>query len=207
MSTPSTKKTPMNAIQARLESPRFQRTLLWLGALVLVAGIALLISRFVGGSDTTSVQPAKNFHPTLPTRSYTLKNRDGVVVKHYAQLDPQIKANIRTFIATAVARRDLGRSWDVVAPSLKRGYTKKSWSHASALPIVPYPVAKLGEVSYTLRYATNKEILADVGLTAPSRAHMRPTTFAIGLVPSGHGVHKWLVNYWMPRWSPLIPQA
>jgi hypothetical protein len=197
----------MNTIQARLESPRFQRTLLWLGALVLAAGIVALVAKLVGGSDTTSVQPARSFHPKLPTPTYTLKNRDGVVVKRYAQLDPEVKASIRTFIATAVERRNLGRSWNVVAPSLKKGYTKKSWSHAKALPIVPYPVARLGAVSYSLRYATDKEIMVDAGLTAPKRLHMRPTTFSIGLAPSGRGAHKWLVDYWMPRWTPLIPQA
>jgi len=197
----------MNAIQARLDSPRFQRTLLGLGALVLLAGIVMVIARFVGGNDTTSVQPAPTFHPKLPTPTYTLKNREGVAVKRYAQLDPEIKATIRTFIGSAVERRDLGRSWDVVAPSLRKGYTKKSWSHATALPIVPYPVAKLSGVDYSLRYATDKEIMVEAGLTAPKRFHMRPTTFSIGLVPSGRGVHKWLVDYWMPHWSPLIPQA
>ena len=41
----------MQAIQSAFSSARFNRILLWLGAAVLAAGIALVIVKFVGGSD------------------------------------------------------------------------------------------------------------------------------------------------------------
>jgi hypothetical protein len=37
---------------------------------------------------------------------------------------------------------------------------------------------------------------------APQRYGMRPTTFQLGLVPVGK---KWLVDYFMPRWTPPVP--
>jgi hypothetical protein len=35
---------------------------------------------------------------------------------------------------------------------------------------------------------------------------MRPVAFQLGLVARGKGAGRhWLVNYWMPRWTPPIP--
>jgi hypothetical protein len=193
-------------VASRLASPRFQRTLFWLGALVLCAGVVVLMIEFVGGSDKTTVNPDKGFKPTLPVKEHALKNHHGVTVHYYEQLDPQIKATIRRFIATAVERKHLGRAWAVVAPSMKHGYTKVSWSHAKALPVVPFPVGNLDRISYTLQEATDHEILilADV---SPDRKHSHAAVFQIGLSPVGHGARRWLVDYWMPRWTPLVPQS
>jgi hypothetical protein len=59
---------------------------------------------------------------------------------------------------------------------------------------------------YYLDYASTKEILLEVGVSAPRAKKMRPTAFQLGLVPRGKGGQKhWLVNYWMPRWTPPIP--
>jgi len=55
-------------------------------------------------------------------------------------------------------------------------------------------------------YASDQEILIEVGLFAPERYKMRATTFQLGLVPVGDGANKkWLVDYFMPRWTPQLP--
>ena len=130
----------------------------------------------------------------------------GVVVHYYEQLDPEIKATIRRFIGTAVERKHLGRAWAVIAPSMKHGYTKVTWSHAKALPVIPYPVGNLDRINYTLEEATDQEILllADV---SPKKLKAHTAVFQIGLSPVGHGTRKWLVDYWMPHWTPLVPQS
>jgi hypothetical protein len=33
----------------------------------------------------------------------------------------------------------------------------------------------------------------------------RPVTFQLGLVPGAH--KRWLVDYWMPRWTPPVQQG
>jgi hypothetical protein len=192
---------------SRFQSARFQRIVFRVGALVLIAGVVALTIEFAGGSDKTSVKPDKGFRPTLPVKTHALRNHHGVTVHYYEQLDPEIKATIRRFIATAVERKHLGRAWDVIAPSMKHGYTKVTWAHAKALPVIPYPVGDVNRVSYWLREATDQEILLDAGVSAPERLKLKAVTFTIGLVPVGRGIHRWLVDYWMPRWDPILPEG
>jgi hypothetical protein len=196
----------MNSIQTALSSARFNRIMLGLGVLVLAAGALTLILKIAGGSDNTNVNPSKGFVPTLPAKTIPLKNSHGVTVRTFEQLDPQVKSNIRTFLGTVVPRRNVGRSWSVIAPEVKAGYTYKKWTHANALPVNYYPVDNVNNINYYLDEATSNEILVEVGLSAPAKYGMRPTTFQLGLVPVGKGAKaKWLVNYFMPRWTPPIP--
>jgi hypothetical protein len=196
----------MNSIQTALSSARFNRIMLALGVLVLAAGAMTLVFKLAGGSDGTDVNPSPGFVPTLPAKTVPLKNSQGITVRTFEQLDPDIRGRIRTFLATVVPRRNIGRSWDVVAPSVKAGYTYKKWTHADALPVNFYPVDDVKTAKYYLDEANTQDILIDVGLSAPAKFGMRPTTFQLGLVPVGKGAKaKWLVNYFMPRWTPPIP--
>jgi hypothetical protein len=196
----------MNTIQTALSSPRLNRILLGLGVAVLAAGALALVLTLVGGSDKTTTKPDAGFKPQLPAKSVPLKNSDGVTVKTFTQLDPEVRSTVRTFIATAVARRHLDESWKVIAPSMRSGYTFTQWSKADELPIIPYPVDNVDRAQYYLDYASTQEILIEVGLSAPKGAGIRPTTFQLALVPVGKGSDQhWLVNYWMPRWTPPIP--
>ena len=197
----------MNAVDTALNSPRFHRYLLGFGVLVLAAGALALTMALVGGSDKTSAKPDKGFHPTLPAKSTPLRNSDGVTVKTFSQLDQQVHSAITTFIATAVARKDIGSSWDVVAPELRSGYTKASWTRGDQLPVIPYPGVDTKHIQYFLDYASTREILLEVGLAGKPGISTRPVTFQLGLIPVGKGSAKrWLVNYWMPRWTPPVPQ-
>jgi hypothetical protein len=197
----------MNAVQTALNSPRFNRYLLWFGVAVLAAGAIALVVAFAGGSDKTSPNPDKGFKPALPGKSSPLKNGQGVTIKTYSQLDNQIRSAISTFIGTVVARQHVEDSWPVISPSLRAGYTFKQWKQATALPVIPYPGVDTKHIQYYLDYATNKEILLEVGLAGKPGVTTRPVTFQLGLVPAGKGSNaRWLVNYWMPRWTPPVPQ-
>jgi hypothetical protein len=197
----------MNTIQTALSSARFNRLILWIGVGVFAVGAAVLVFKLAGGSDATNANPDKGFHPQLPKTAIPLKNSNGVLIKTFWQIDPQVRQTIRTFLVAGAARRNQGLAWQVVAPSVKQGYTYKSWSKANALPINYYPVDDVTRAQYYLDYASTQEILIEVGLSAPKRYQMRPTTFQLGLVPVGKGAHvKWLVDYFMPRWTPPVPQ-
>jgi hypothetical protein len=196
----------MNSVATTLNSPRFQRYLLWFGVAVLAVGAAALVFTVVGGSDNkTNANPDKGFHPALPAKSVPLRNGDGVLIKTYTQLDPQIRSAVKTFIGSAVARQHVDQSWDVVAPTLKAGYTPAQWKKANDLPVVPYPGVDTKHIQYYLDYASTKEILVEVGLAGKPGVSTRPVTFQLGLVPGEGG--RWLVDYWMPRWTPPIQQG
>lgn len=197
----------MESVATTLQSPRFQRYLLWVGVIVLAVGAAALVFAFAKGSDTkTHINPDKGFHPTLPKAAVPLKNANGATIKTFSQLDPRIRSDIKKFIGTAVARKHLAASWAVIAPSLRAGYTQKTWAKGDELPVVPYPGVDTKHVQYYLDYASTKEILIEVGLAGKPGVSTRPVTFQLGLVPAGTGSgHHWLVDYWMPRWTPPVP--
>jgi len=192
----------MNAVETALSSPKVHRYLLWVGVAVLAAGVIAAIMTFAGGSDKNHANPDKDFHPSLPAKSVALKNADGVTIKTFSQLDPQARSAITTFISTVVARKHLDASWSVLAPSLRAGYTRTQWSSGGDLPVVPYPGVDVKHIQYYLDYASTKEILVEVGLAGKPGVSTRPVTFQLGLVPVGK---KWLVDYWMPRWTPPVP--
>jgi hypothetical protein len=196
----------MSVFQTALSSARFNRALMWVSALVLAAGVAFLVISLLPDNKGGQVNPDKGFVPQLPAKSSPLTNAQGERITAFEQLDPEVRTTIRTFLATAVARKHLDKSWAVIAPSMKKGYTFSQWSNAKALPVVPYPIADVDSTQYYLDYASTKEILLEVGVSAPRAKKMRPTAFQLGLVPRGKGVQKhWLVNYWMPRWTPPVP--
>jgi hypothetical protein len=195
----------MNSFAETFNSPRFQRYLLWFGLAVLAAGAAALIVVIVDGQNGASTKADSGSHSTLPAKSVPLRNSDGVLVKTYQQLDPTIRDSVKTFISTAVAREHVDRSWGVVAPNLKAGYTKAQWAKADDLPVVPYPGVDPTHVRYQLDNASTKEILVEVGLSGKPGVRTRPVTFELGLVPARNG--HWLVDYWMPRSTQQVPQG
>jgi hypothetical protein len=192
----------MHSVATTLNSPRFQRYLLWFGVAFLAAGAAVLVFTLVGGSDDKTQVNSDTGQPTQAAKSVPLRNEDGALIKTYAQLDPQIRSAVATFIGTAVAREHVDRSWNVVAPTLKAGYTPAQWKKADDLPVVPYPGVDTKHVRYSLDHASTNEILVEVGLTGKPGVSTRPVTFQLGLVPGKGG--RWLVGYWMPRGTPTV---
>ena len=198
----------MDALNNLFSSPRFNRVLLWFSAAVLAIGVGLVVNNLAGGTDKAAHSPEPGFKPELPVKASPLTNAQGVRVKSFKQLDPQMRSAIRTFLATAVVRKNLDRSWDVVAPTMKQGFTFAQWRNGGGrdgLPVIPYPIDNVDTANYHLFYATDREILVDVGLSAKNRVQ-RPRRFRLGMEPFGTGDNqKWLVSYWMPLWTPLLP--
>ena len=195
----------MNSVAETFSSQKKKKNIIWFGVVVLAAGATALIVSILGGTSGAPVKNDPGFHPQLPAKSVPLRNSSGALVKTYQQLDPGIRDTVKTFISTVVAREHLDQSWNVVAPSMKAGYTKASWKKAADLPVVPYPGVDPKHVQYYLDYASTKEILVEVGLAGKPGVSTRPVTFQLGLEPANK--HHWLVDYWMPRWTPPVPQG
>ncbi len=199
----------MSVFQTALSSARFNRLLMWGSGIILFVGVAVLLMTLVKGNDTTQVNPDKGFHPQLPAKSTPLQNSKGVTITKYNDLDPEVRSTIKTFLATAVARRHLDKSWAVIGPTMRKGYTFKTWTHPGpeGLPVIPYPIADVDTSSFYLDYAATDEILLEVGVSANAKQKLRPTTFQLGMSPVAVGPNKkvWRVDYWMPRWTPPLP--
>lgn len=109
----------------------------------------------------------------------------------------EVSTVLREFILTAVDRRDVGRSWDISAPSLREGFTKKQWSRGD-LPVVPYPAANkgLGRWSF-VQYSYSDTIGLEVFLFPKPGSGWSAMTADVELVKGHDG--KWRVDYWMPK--------
>ncbi|MBA3717383.1 MAG: hypothetical protein H0W87_04055 [Actinobacteria bacterium] len=197
----------MNTFQSTISSPRNQRIIFWVGMLALAAGIVVLVMKLAGGSDPTPVSPDKGFKPALPAKSTPLKNADGAKVTNYAQLDPEIKTTIRRFVVGAVAGENYADSWNVIAPVIRRGYTAKTWATSPAHPIIPFPVYNYEHSTFTLSEASTEIILVDLKIAPKPNTNLRPTRFRIGLTPSTKGSQRWVVDYWMPLWTPPVADS
>jgi hypothetical protein len=193
----------MNSIQTALNSPRFNRLLLWLGVVVLAAGALTLVVTLMRSSGGSADNPSPGFHPTLPAKQIPLTNASGVRIRTYEQLDPQVHSTVRKFIGTVVARKNIPASWAIVSPNLRAGYSHAQWDTAKSLPVVPYPGVDMNHINFYLDFASTKEILVEVGLSGiQGKTTSRPATFQLALIPVGK---HWLVDYWMPRWTPPVP--
>ena len=109
----------------------------------------------------------------------------------------EVRKVLRQFVLTAVDRQDVGRSWDISAPSLREGFTKKQWSRGN-LPVVPYPAANRGLGSWSfVQYSYADTVGLEVFLFPKPGSGWSAMTADVELVKGKDG--KWRVDYWMPK--------
>jgi hypothetical protein len=179
-----------------LSSPRAQRRLLWLGGGVFGIGLIVFLSVFVlrgspGPSSPISNKPA-----------YTAPKQ----VK--APPDPTAFKTARTFIETAVLRKNLDAAYPLVNQDIKGGLTKKQWETGN-IPVILYPAENTKTAAFTVLWSYKTQLMTIVDLVAKPGSGVRPhLPFYLGLVrahnkPNG----KWLVNYFEADWHPPVPAA
>jgi hypothetical protein len=178
-------------------SPRRQRQFFILSAAVLIAGVATFLSvvvfRGTGNAftDTFSNQPAVLNHP------------EKKVPVSKAQL-----ALARKFIQTAVMRKDLSASYDIVDVDLKGRMTRHDWVTGD-IPVILYEARNAKTAAFIVDYSYETSALLEVDLVAKPHTETRPhLLFFIGLKRAGGKKDgRWLVDYWQPHWRPPIPSG
>ena len=148
----------------------------WLAAAVLVAGIAAFAVTRHDGSSSAPPPP----HRTAP---FTAAESS---VAH-------------EFVQTAVARKQLARAWDIVAPELKQGMTLADWK-TGTIPVVPYPVAEAHPLYRVLSSFTDTARV-QVGFLPRAGSKARAATFTLDL---RNVDGRWLVSSWQPT-STVTP--
>jgi hypothetical protein len=105
----------------------------------------------------------------------------------------------KKFILTAVRRRHTADSWPLLAPSMRRGYTRASWAKGD-IPVPPFPV---DTAKWRVGYSFKKEIELQVALFAKPQQHIRPVVFDLTLRRfKGDGHYRWLVSSFLPTPDP-----
>lgn len=180
-------------------SPRRQKQLFWgSGAIFAVGVIAFVVFVVIPGSankftDTFSNQPAQ-------------------LAKKEVKMKPTAAefAVARKFIETAVARKNLAASYDIVHADLKGRLTRQQWATGN-IPVVSFQATNAQRAAFTTEYSYEDQGLFDIDLIAKKGTSARPELlFFVGLkrekLKDGSW-GPWLVNYWEPHWRAPIPAA
>jgi len=168
---------------------------MWISGAVLAIGIAVflgvILSRgsgqpatagnlgTVASSGPSSTKPATK-NATVPPSASALKVA-------------------RTFLETAVLRKNLAASYGLVGPDLKGGMSLAQWRKGS-IPVQPYPAINVKTAKFTVLTSSKDELRLVVGpLVARKGSGIRPLAFYLNVDKLGG---RWLVNYFLPDYHP-----
>jgi hypothetical protein len=108
------------------------------------------------------------------------------------------EATLRTFVRSAIIRRNLESSWPLATPHMKIGTSHSDWLHGN-LPVVPYPAEAFRSAGLTLKYSTKGVLGYDV-LVVPKRTKAGDRAGQQVYSCELHNVHgRWLVDFCYPR--------
>ena len=180
-----------------VDSPKKQRRLMIISALVFGAGVIAFVSVFFlrgtsnAFTDTFSNQPAQLSHP----------EKKVPITKHQISL-------AREFIKTAVSRHNLGKAWNIVDVDLRGRMTRKEWMTGN-IPVIEYDAINADKAAFVVDYSYETTALMEVDLIPKPHTQRRPhLLFYIGLKREhGKKTGRWLIDYWQPNWRPPIPAA
>ena len=130
----------------------------------------------------------------LTALALSLAAQAGASGRHLSAADRKaISTSIDTFVNHAVKRRNVAASYNVTAPELRAGMTRKEWAKGD-IPAYPYP-ARGTSHGWTILYVTRDEVAVNLILRPKPGVRMRGILFNVYLRPL-HG--KWLVDSFMP---------
>ena len=182
-----------STLRRHLDSPRTQRRALGVGIAIFLVGAAAIV--FTLFRNTGHEFPSK------------LSNEPAQVYEQpkTVPVAPEILKVARQFIATAVARKNIEASYDIVGTDLRGTMTRAEWATGN-IPVVYYPADKLSLATFKVDYSHPKEALLEIGLVPKQGVGVRRLTFFIGFVKVGQGTDaRWVVSYWSPHYRPPLP--
>ena len=146
---------------------------------------------YLGVHLSTPGNPGNANGPTVPDYKQPKKGRFTKAKQR------EVHLVLAKFIKSAVAREDPASAWDLSAPSLKEGVTRKEWNRGD-LPVVPYPALHrgLGQWDY-VEYSYRNSVGLEVFLFPKPGSGYSALTADVELVKGHDG--RWLVDYWMPK--------
>jgi hypothetical protein len=107
----------------------------------------------------------------------------------------EVRKALAHFINTAVARKDVGSSWDVSGPSLRAGMTREEWSSGD-IPVTPYPAARRGQGAWdVVNYSYPRKVGLEVLVFPKPGSGYSVATAEVDVVKGGD--QRWRVDYWM----------
>jgi hypothetical protein len=137
-------------------------------------------------------------NPPPPPGSKTSPGGDIVVPDKHMAFRPhqdEMLGLAQTFVLTAVTRRNVDKSWELVCPELRQGYTREAWAKGD-IPVVPFPAYF---AKWHVAYSFKREVDLQVALYARPEKKLKPVVFDLTLQPCGvAGGNRWLVSSFIP---------
>lgn len=171
---------------------------MWGSAAVLVVGLVVFLAVFFSRGNS---QPAANISTvqSLPvSHPQTTTPLRGQVAAAPAALQ-----NARTFLETAVLRKNLDAAYPIVGPFLKGGISLKAWRTGN-IPVQPYPAMDAATAKLSQLSSTKSELYLRVVLNPRQGSSVKqPQAFDMRV---DHIGGKWLVNAFTPEYkTPIEP--
>jgi hypothetical protein len=181
-----------------LSSPRAQRRLIVFSGGVLVIGFIAFLSAFLLRGTSGIHSPLS----TLPAQTHVK------LVK--APPSKEALQAARTFIETAVLRKNLDKAYDITGPALRGNMTRAVWDKGN-IAVAPYPAGNTKTAAFTVDWSYKTQIMLEVDLVAKkgSGSNIRPhLPYFLGLERKGDKPNgAWQVNTWISAWHPPVPMA
>jgi hypothetical protein len=181
-----------------LSSPRAQRRLIVFSGGVLVIGFIAFLSAFLLRGTSGIHSPLS----TLPAQTHVK------LVK--APPSKEALQVARTFIETAVLRKNLDKAYDITGPALRGTMTRAVWDKGN-IAVAPYPAGNTKTAAFTVDWSYKTQIMLEVDLVAKkgSGSNIRPhLPYFLGLERKGDKPNgAWQVNTWISAWHPPVPMA
>ena len=171
--------------------PGWQKALPWVIGVVLVGG-AIAAGIIWSNTGKSTATPLTN-KPAL----------DVSKVPSTVKLKPGAQTVARRFIETAVARKNLPEAYNLVTQQLKQGQSLKSWNTGN-IAVIPYPVNDIKYAPMKIDFSYANEAQIEVALLPKAGAKIKSQLFLMDLVKRNG---KWLVNSWVPKSSPMVPNG
>jgi len=174
-------------VRRLLSSPRRRRRLAWAAAGVVAASVGAPLGILYPNTGEKEVfEPGKPVVVPEEPPPTPLPKRDRVTAQR----------TLSRFVLTAVLREHVGTSYDLVAPSLRVGLTRKDWLTGD-IPVPPFPAEAVALIKSKLVYSHRGVARYEVALLTKPNAELLPLLYSIELTRAAQG-RRWLVDYAMP---------
>jgi hypothetical protein len=177
-----------------LSSPRGQKWLYWVSGIVFAAGVIAIITVFAtrGSSTPAAVNPPSNPQTIAPPKD--------------VKASSDALQTARKFLETAVVRKNVAASYDLVGPALKTGFTRKQWASGNNT-VIPFPAQNAKTTAFVVKYSHPKDLLLQLVLVAKPHALVDKRQLQFNMeLNKIRG--RWLVNSFTPQYIvPHLPSS
>ncbi|MDX6543017.1 MAG: hypothetical protein QOK32_620 [Gaiellaceae bacterium] len=181
-----------------LASPRRRRRAAKLAVVLAIAVTFTILGVFYSNTSPTrhsapfTDEPVQTVAPLPTSVKFTPRDRK------------EVSAAADRFIATAVFRRHLDDSYDLVVPEFRQGLTRAQWDTGS-IPVMPFPARDVALTRWTLDYSYRDRVGLKVAFLPKPTAKVGGIVYAIELKKFGtQQHHRWLVSYWSASGGTIL---